>query len=102
MKDGRLGRLAILFQEKPDCAIDFIAGSDLIKFLFRHRNSFENKESIWLEDKYMRKSTKLLATAFALATVGLGGVASAGERSPSICDMEPTSFEVWFLQKFYC
>lgn len=50
----------------------------------------------------MRKPTKLLATAFVLATAGLGGVANATERSLSICDMEPTSFEVWFIQKFYC
>jgi predicted porin len=45
----------------------------------------------------MKKKLAMIAIAAALL-VGAAAPASA----VSICDVEATTFEVWFIQQFYC
>jgi len=46
--------------------------------------------------KMMKKFAKVAIVAVLL--VG----ASAPVSALSVCDLEPTTFEIWFIQTFYC
>lgn len=50
-----------------------------------------------MKKNFVKATLAGITLAFGVTATG----AIAQERS-SICDMEPTSFNVWFLQKFYC
>jgi hypothetical protein len=43
---------------------------------------------------------KKLATVVIAAALLFG--ATAPVSAESICDLEPTTFEIWFIQQFYC
>jgi hypothetical protein len=43
---------------------------------------------------------KRLAKLVIVAAVLVG--ATAPVSAVSICDLEPTTFEIWFIQQFYC
>ena len=50
-----------------------------------------------MKKNFVKATLAGITLAFGVTATG----AIAQERS-TICDMEPTSFNVWFLQKFYC